>query len=141
MASTQKWDTCFRICLGLANDLWAHPQQHHRLAVHQSTSTCSRHEIIRTRVLQPPLPTPSAGRPRILNINKIVYIKSWGILIMLAFRGAIHVALFSVLAIVNNRSVDFIGNRPQTSVPGVHGQRTRAGQRPMQTKPTTDWAI
>ena len=39
----------------------------------------------------PPLPTPSAGRPRILNIIKIVYIKSWWILIMLPFRGAINV--------------------------------------------------
>ena len=70
----------------------------------------------------PPLPTPSAGRPRILNINEIVYIKRLGILIMLPFRGAINVALFSVLAIVKNWRVDFIGNRPQTSVPGVHDQ-------------------
>ena len=55
----------------------------------------------------PPLPTPSAGRPRILNINEIGYIKSWVILIMLAFRGAINVVLFSVLAIVKKSECRF----------------------------------
>ena len=60
----------------------------------------------------PPLPTPSAGRPRILNIIKIVYIKSWGILIMLPFRGAINVG--TVLGARNREQwrFDFIGNPP-----------------------------
>ena len=39
---------------------------------------------------------------------------------MLHFRGVINVALFSVLAIVKFKRVDFVGNNPRTTVPETH---------------------
>ena len=56
---------------------------------------------------------------------------------MLSFRGAINVAHFSVLAIMKMRRADFIGNIPQTTVPGIHVKAKAAGQRSRQTSPTT----
>ena len=56
---------------------------------------------------------------------------------MLRIRGAINVALFSVLAIVKFKRGDFVGNNPRTTVPETHHQGGAARQRSMQTKPKT----
>ena len=73
-----------------------------------------------TVALQTHFADPLGGPARNLNINKIFYIKSWGFLLMLHFRGVINVALFSVLAIVKFKRVDFVGNNPRTTVPETH---------------------
>ena len=56
---------------------------------------------------------------------------------MLHFRGAINVALFSVLAIVKFKRGVFVGNNPRRTVPETNHQGEAASQRSMQTKPTT----
>ena len=89
-----------------------------------------------TVALQTHFADPLGGPARNPNIIKIVYIKSWGILLMLRIRGAINVALFSVLAIVKFKRGDFVGNNPRTTVPETHHQGGAARQRSMQTKPT-----
>ena len=116
------WKTCFWIHFSFAVDLWAHPQQHRWVARQQATSKSSRHGSVHTVALQTHLADPLGGPARNLNINELVYIKSWGFLLMLHFRGAIHVALFSVLAIVKFKRADFVGNNPQTTVRETHHQ-------------------
>ena len=114
------WKTFFWTHFSFADDLWAHPQQHCWLATQQATSKNSRHRSVHTVALQTHFADPLGGPARNPNINEIVYIKSWGFLLMLHFRGVINVALFSVLAIVKFKRVDFVGNNPQTTVPETH---------------------
>ena len=125
------WKTFFGIHFSFADDLWAHPQQHRWLARQQATSKSLRHGSVHTVALQTHFADPLGGPARNLNINEIVYIKSWGFLLMLHFRGVINVALFSVLAIVKFKRVDFVGNRPRTTVPEAHHQGEAARQRSM----------
>ena len=120
-----------------ANDLRPHTQQHRWPARKPSTSEGSRNGIIYRRAPHPPIFRPLGGPARSLNINESVYTKAWGILLMLSFRGAINVAQFSGLAIMKMRRADFIGNSPQTTVPGIHDKGKAAGQRSRQTSPTT----
>ena len=110
----------FWIHFSFADDLWAHPQQHRWLARQQATSKSGRHGSVHTIALQTHFADPLGGPARNPNINEIVYIKSWGFLLMLHFRGVINVALFSVLAIVKFKRVDFVGNNPRTTVPETH---------------------
>ena len=135
------WKTCLGICFSFADDLWAHPQQHRWLARQQSTSKSIRHGSVHTVALQTHFADPLGGPARNPNINEIVYIKSWGFLLMLHIRGVINVALFSVLAIVKFKKVDFVGNSTRTTVPETHHQGEAARQRSMQKKPTTPRAI
>ena len=135
------WKTFLGICFSFADDLWAHPQQHRWLARQQSTSKSIRHGSVHTVALQTHFADPLGGPARNLNINEIVYIKSWGFLLMLHFRGVINVALFSVLAIVKFKKVDFVGNSTRTTVPETHHQGEAARQRSMRKKPTTPRAI
>ena len=104
------WKTFLGICFSFADDLWAHPQQHRWLARQQSTSKSIRHGSVHTVALQIHFADPLGGPARNPNINEIVYITSWGFLLMLHIRGVINVALFSVLAIVKFKKVDFVGN-------------------------------
>ena len=120
-----------------ADDLWAHPKQHRWHARQQATSKSSRHGNVHTIALQTHFADPPGGPAHNLNINEIIYIKSWGILLMLHIRGVINVALFSVLAIVTFKKGDFIGNSPRTTMLGTHDQGEAARQRSMQVKPTT----
>ena len=60
---------------------------------------------------------------------------------MLHIRGVINVALFSVLAIVKFKKVDFVGNSTRATMPETHHQGEAARQRSMQKKPTTPRAI
>ena len=90
-----------------------------------------------TVALQTHFADPLGGPARNPNIIKIVYIKSWGVLLMLHIRGVINVALFSVLAIVKFKRGDFVGNNPRTTVPETHHQGEAERQRSMRTKPTT----
>ena len=56
---------------------------------------------------------------------------------MLHIRGVINVALCWVLANVKIKRVDFIGQKPQTTVPGTHDQGEAGRQRSRQTEETT----
>ena len=135
------WKTLFWIHFSFADDLWAHPQQHRWLARQQATSKSIRHGNVHTVALQTHFADPLGGPARNPNINEIVYIKSWGFLLMLHFRGVINVALFSVLAIVKFKRGVFVGNNPRRTVPETHHQGEAASQRAMQTKPTALRAI
>ena len=80
-----------------------------------------------TRALQTPFADPLGGPARNLNINEIVCIKTWVILLMLQFRRFINVA--QVLG-ARNRWIcgsDFVENSPQTTVLETTTQERQPG--------------
>jgi hypothetical protein len=92
-------------------------------------------ESFAQELCKPPLPTTLGGPARNLNINEIVYIKDWLMLLMLQFRRVINVAQFFGTRRREILEDDFIGNSPQTTARVMHDQGKTAWQRSMRTKP------